>query len=159
MGPLLASSKVKECVPVDGTGRIQLDDSGEQMALFLETRLGVVDDIGTDKCIDKLSRPGLEKQCYTVGLFKRDKASPAMREAMQQLQWKTVRAPEAGDWRVGKMQPSGGKAELSDWLLNGGGTDLRNEVVAGTRMLMARFACDSTEIKQLEKNLLRFQNW
>ena len=385
MGPLLATQPIKECVPVEGAGRVQLDSSGGQMALFLNTRLGVVDEIGADKCIDKLSRPGLDGQCYTVGLFKRAKASPAMREAMQQVQWQTVQAPTPDDWRVirdngdgmrqlqrdheqgvadnvrvlaqieeekvmiqrkqeeerrqmqeeaarerqieeqrrqridaawaaeaeaeasgnlarpalvpppevsgpfdglkgasffnamykgdfdtvrqyttyyqerkirqrqeamggqphimdgildsafrsvslasnmmavylfnydsqyqsclgddaatftvvrvypevvttnligveiarsygfttrktyrvkkvfenafrrvGRMQPSGVMGKLSDWLLNAGGTDLRNEVVAGTRMLMARFTCDSPEIQRLEQNLLRFRDW
>jgi len=100
MGPPLATQPIKECVPVDAAGRVQLDDSGRQMALFLNTRLGVVDEIGTDKCIDKLSRPGLDGQCYTVGLFKQGKASPAMREAMQQVRWLTVGAPAPDDWRV-----------------------------------------------------------
>ncbi len=69
MGPLLATQPIKECVPVDRAGRVQLDSSGEQMALFL-----------------------------------------------------------------------------------------RSEVVAGTRMLMARFTCDSPEIHRLEQNLLRFRD-
>jgi len=58
--------------------------------------------------------------------------------------------------RVGTTEPEGGMATLSDFLLNKGGTDLRRELLDGTRQMMDKFTCDSESIKQLEKTLLKF---
>lgn len=57
--------------------------------------------------------------------------------------------------RVGRMKPEGTMLAISDFLLNQGGTDLRRELVKGTKELMAKYRCDSPEIKQLEQNLIK----
>ncbi len=58
--------------------------------------------------------------------------------------------------RVGTTEPEGGMATLSDFLLNQGGTDLRRELLAGTRQMMDRFSCDSAPIRRIEQSLLQF---
>ena len=56
--------------------------------------------------------------------------------------------------RVGTTKPDGVMASVSAFLLNGSGTDLRREVLAGTRQLMARFDCNSKEVQRVEQSLL-----
>ncbi len=61
---------------------------------------------------------------------------------------------EAAFRRVGRMKPEGGMSELSDLLLNGGGSDLRRDLLKGARQIFGRFECDSAEILRFESGLL-----
>ncbi len=56
--------------------------------------------------------------------------------------------------RIGTTKPEGEKAALSDFFLNQGGTDLRQEILAGSKAMMKRFDCNSEAVKQLEQSLL-----
>lgn len=58
--------------------------------------------------------------------------------------------------RIGTTKPEGAMSTISDFLLNGGGTDLRRELLAGTRQMMRRHSCDSEIIQRVEKTLLLF---
>jgi hypothetical protein len=58
--------------------------------------------------------------------------------------------------RIGKMKPESAMGTIADFFLNQGGTDLKREMVKGTKAMMAKFSCGSPEIKQLERNLLRY---
>lgn len=57
--------------------------------------------------------------------------------------------------RVGRTKPEGAMSTLSDLFLNQGGTDIRRQLIAGTRQMMNKFSCDSPEIRQIEWNLLK----
>ena len=59
--------------------------------------------------------------------------------------------------RIGTTEPESAMASLSDFLLNQGGTDLRREVLAGTKQMMNSFSCESKAIQRLEKTLLAFR--
>lgn len=57
--------------------------------------------------------------------------------------------------RVGRTKPVNAASMITDFFLNQGGTDTRNELIKGTSQLMNKFSCDCDEIKQLEQNLVR----
>ena len=59
--------------------------------------------------------------------------------------------------RIGTTEPESAMAGLSDFLLNQGGTDLRREVLAGTKQMMKTFSCESKTIQRLENTLLAFR--
>ena len=58
--------------------------------------------------------------------------------------------------RIGTTEPEGAMATLSDFLLNQGGTDLRRELLAGTKQMMKTFPCNSQPVQRLKKTLLTF---
>jgi hypothetical protein len=58
--------------------------------------------------------------------------------------------------RIGTTLPEGAMSTLADYLLNGGGTDLRRELLGGTRQMMAQFPCDSAVIERMEEGLKAF---
>ena len=60
--------------------------------------------------------------------------------------------------RLGTTEPESAMAGISDLLLNQGGTDLRQELIAGTRQMMGKFKCDSNIIKRIEQTLLTFSS-
>lgn len=57
--------------------------------------------------------------------------------------------------RIGRTKPEGGMSTIADFFLNQGGTDLRRQLITGTKQMMKGFNCSSSEIKQIEQNLLR----
>ncbi len=60
--------------------------------------------------------------------------------------------------RVGTTKPESAMATVADFLLNKGGTDVRRELLTGSKQLMNQFACDSDEIRRLENTLYQFSS-
>lgn len=56
---------------------------------------------------------------------------------------------------IGRTKPDSAMGTIADYFLNQGGTDIKREMVKGTRAMMQKFSCDSQEIRQFEQNLLQ----
>ncbi|SHK00688.1 hypothetical protein SAMN02745165_03738 [Malonomonas rubra DSM 5091] len=57
--------------------------------------------------------------------------------------------------RVGRSKPQGIFQAITDFAYNQGGTDLRMDLITGTKQLMRQFDCHSPEAQQFERNLTK----
>jgi hypothetical protein len=61
---------------------------------------------------------------------------------------------ESAFQRISTTQPENLMSTITDALLNQGGTDLRRELLKGSRQMMDKYDCSSPVIKQMERALL-----
>lgn len=56
--------------------------------------------------------------------------------------------------KVGKLKPNGVMGNITSWLANQKGQDLRKAALKGLEQMRNKFACNSKEIKTFERNLI-----
>ncbi len=100
MEPSLLRPSSDDCATVTGDGSLQLDADTGKLAMFIQARLGQIDGMATDQCLTNLPNPGLQADCYTVGLFGQAGASATMLDTMARSHWKGVAPPAAKDWAI-----------------------------------------------------------
>lgn len=57
--------------------------------------------------------------------------------------------------KVGRMKPEGAMMTIAEFFLNQGGTDVKQQVVLGTKQMMNKYDCHSPEIIKMEQALLK----
>jgi len=101
----LTSTNTK-CLQMTGEGHLQLSPSKDELSLYFDTRYHSLDGRKTKTCLDGLPREG----CFSLGTFKRSKASASLTELINKVTWKVV--PPPGQHALAFMQTEGKLPEV-----------------------------------------------
>ncbi len=89
------------CIRTVGGGHIQITQSRDELAIFFKSRYNNLSGLKPKQhCLDDLPREG----CFSLGVFKRTKASSDLVKLVDSVKWNVIDPPEKRTWEYLKKE-------------------------------------------------------